>query len=60
MPNMGGVWRVTSIAPDGWIQCAPVDSTSETLVGLSPDGVVWFRKRDLIRESDNPEQGTLF
>lgn len=54
----GGVWQVIDTAEAVWAILEPRDETSRSLAQLSPDGVVWIRKRDLI-ESENPNQGVL-
>lgn len=54
----GGIWQVIATTERAWVVVIPCDETSRNLARLSPDGVVWFRKQDLI-EVENPNQGVL-
>ncbi len=50
----GGEWRVTKT--DGlWVEVKAVDSVAEVLAGFTPDGVVWFKKRDLLEITHQQE-----
>jgi hypothetical protein len=50
----GGEWRVIGIEA-GWAQVRAVDEVAEVLAGFTPDGVVWFQKRDLLEITHQQE-----